>query len=124
MKARIPQDQEDAIYDYIYLILLFEILAGKADNGLNLDKVIKMVLNELTQLKEYLLQNRIKIHPAVPDPDGEFVSYYFTKEINGGFQEGHIRFWRKALRNTLNKKMKLLENGETIADTLKKKGQE
>lgn len=116
MKARISPEHEIAIYDYIYLTLLVEILEGKAAKGLNLDNVIKKALSELTKVKGYMKDHYIKMHLPLPDEDGLFINYPYSVRNQGVNQEGYIRFWRKALKNTLNKKMKQLQNNEKIVD--------
>lgn len=116
MKANIPRKHEIAIYDYIYLSLMVEILEGKAAKGMQLDAPINTVLKELRKVKDFLRTNQIKVHPVVVDPDKEFVQYDFTCKVDGGYKEGDFRFWRAALVMTINKKMKLLKKGEKISE--------
>lgn len=117
MKANIPREQEIAIYDYINLILMVEVLENKAKKGTNVDKPIGIVLDNLAKIKKYLHVNQIKVHPVVVDSDGLFVQYNYTVRINGGFAQGDYRFWRAALTMQLNKKMKLLQQGEKIIES-------
>lgn len=117
MKAIIPREQEIAIYDYIYLILLVEVLEGKSKKGLNLDSFISKVLEELAVIKSYLRNNKIKIHPVKVDPDGLFVQYDFSCKVDGGYKQGNFRFWRAAIQMVLKKKLKLLQNGEKITES-------
>lgn len=116
MKANIPREYEIAIYDYIYLSLMVEVLEEKAAKGVDLEKQIKKVLGELRLVKDYHRKNQIKVHPVVVDEDRIFVQYNFTVKVDGGYREGDFRFWRAALTMTLNKKMKLLQKGEKISE--------
>lgn len=117
MKANIPREQEIAIYDYINLILMVEVLEKKASKGINLEQPIKTVLKELALIKKYLRDNQIKVHPVVADEDGIFVQYNFTVKVNGGYREGDFKFWRAALVMTLNNKLKQLQKGERIIES-------
>lgn len=117
LKANIPREQEIAIYDYIYLNLMVEVLENKASQNINLDTPISTVLTELAKIKKFLHKNQIKVHPVKVDADREFVQYDFTCKVDGGYKEGEYRFWRAALTMTLNKKWKLLQQGEKIIES-------
>ena len=117
MKANIPRQHEIAIYDYIYLTLMVEVLEGKAAKGMNLDAPINTVLKELRIVKDFLRKNQIKVHPVKVDADKEFVQYDFTCKVDGGYKEGDFRFWRHGLTLLLNKKIKLLKKGERIIES-------
>ena len=117
MKANIPREQELAVYDYIYLNLIVEILEGKAAKGMDLDEPIKKVLGELRLVKDYLRKNQIKVDASKVDPDNLFVQYNFHCKVEGGYREGFTRYWRSALTMTLNNKMKLLQKGESIIES-------
>lgn len=116
MKANIPREQEIAIYDYIYLSVMVEVLEVKAAKGMELDKQIKTVLKELGKIKAFLRDNQIKVHPVIV-LDDMFVQYNVTCKVEGGYREGDFRFWKSALTYTLNKKMKLLQKGECFIET-------
>ena len=117
MKANIPREHELAIYDYIYLNLIVEILEGKAAKGMDLDEQIKKVLGELRLVKDYLRKNQIKVDTAKVDPDNLFVQYDFHCKVEDGYREGFTRYWRSALAMTLNNKMKLLQKGESLIES-------
>ena len=116
MKANIPRQHEIAIYDYIYLSLMVEVLEGKAAKGMQLDAPINTVLKELRKVKDFLRANQIKVHTVKVDPDAEFVQYDFTCKVDGGYKEGDFRFWRHGLTLLLNKKIKQLQRGEEFVE--------
>lgn len=69
-------------------------------------------------IKRFFHKNGIKVHPVKVDSDGLFVQYDFSIKVEGGYKEGNFRFWRAALTMTLRKKMKLLDNGKKITESV------
>ena len=112
----IPRKQELAIYDYIYLTVMVEMLEGKTAKGINLDEPIRTVLKELAIVKNFMRQNYIRVHDPIVDEDRLFVTFKYTIKVNGGYREGFHKFWRSALVMIINKKLKQMQKGETIIE--------
>ena len=117
MKANIPKEQELAIFDYIYLNLMVEILEGKLSKGMDVDSSISEILKQSYKVKKYMKINGIKVQAAVPDHDGLFVSYPYSVNVMGGYKQGEMRFWRSALVYQLREKMKLLQQGKKFIES-------
>lgn len=118
MKAILSHQQELASYDYIYLTLLVDVLEEKQKKGQINEKYIFQVLHELAKVKRFLKTQKITIHPMKIDPDHEFIQFDITcLKPGGGLTEGNFRFWRHAIKMTLNKKMKSLQKGEAITES-------
>lgn len=112
MKARISQEFEDAIYDYIYLELMMDALEKKLANGLNVETVIKTVSPVHIKVKSFLRKNQIRVDDVKVDSDSEFVTYPFYIKVDGGYKEGYQRFWRAAMVMQLNKRFNQMRKGE------------
>lgn len=96
---------------------MVEVLEKKASRNINLDTPIYTVLSELAKIKKILHDKKIKVHEVKVDADREFVQYDFTCKVEGGYKEGNYRFWRSALTMSLNKKLRLLQQGEKIIES-------
>ncbi|WP_137743418.1 hypothetical protein [Robertmurraya siralis] len=114
MRGFIPNELMNAIYDKIYLDLEVHILnsklhkaedKGMKDNAEYLNKLILDVIAQRREVSHYLHKNGVKIQEPIEDTDGEFITYKYSVSINGGYNEGQIRFWRCAIRNNLQERM-------------------
>lgn len=119
MKANIPKEQEDAIYDYIFIGLMIEVLEkkiikadvpGKEGFKNFLESKIKEVRSERVRLGKYFKDNGIKVTDLV-EMDDMFVRYeYFVKNPSGGYKEGSQMIWKAALKMKLANRLNELLN--------------
>ena len=113
MKASIPQDYDDAIYDYIIIGLLLETLENKQRKGENVEKAIDHVINELSKVKSYMRKHGIKVHEG-EIVNVEFLEFPYTVKVEGGYKEGKNRYWRAAIKMQMNKRLTKMRNKESM----------
>ncbi|MEH7748244.1 hypothetical protein V7659_25005 [Neobacillus drentensis] len=115
MKARIAKELEELINEKIYLDLEVHLL-GKKIEGIQktnqmvsqIEKLVEQKIKKLKTVNEKLRKQNVKIHP--PISDGLFVQYNFYVK-NGGYKEGNFRYWKSAIKFTLNQRLNPFFNG-------------
>jgi hypothetical protein len=116
MKARIPEDEEELIIDYIYTTYLIQILECDHQNVSHLNFKIPEVYENLIESKLKILRTELmkikgrmrelKIKVAEPAKDDIFIEYAYFPH---GY-EGTMRFWEAAMHYEGTKRLSELFN--------------
>lgn len=114
MRANVPDEYIEAIYDYIFSELLLNALEKKLvqyeKEQLKYDyllKKLKVAQDENIQIQNYLIAYKIKVYP-MKDLDDLFVEYDYSIKMDRGFKEGQQRIWKSALKMELNRRLQKL----------------
>lgn len=114
MKANVPKEYEDTVYDFTYSKLIVDVLnkkiiraeaEGKVEYANWLEAKLKIVLVEQGTMRKFMRDHGIKVTELeeVDDMFVQFNAYYANKA--GGYKEGHNRIWRAALKLKLTRKL-------------------
>lgn len=114
MKAMIPDDMQDKIYKVVLTEILVDVLnkkvqlaesEGKEGYRDYLNKGLQVAINNHRELKTYMHENQIKVHP-VKVIDEMIVKYPYSIKMETGYKEGYIQFWKAAIKLHLKRMTK------------------
>jgi hypothetical protein len=108
MRAAIPDEWLDMINEKIYLDMEIDILINRIErcdhDSTRYKDLLKIKHNQRADVNAFLRKHSIRIEPPEKYNE-EFVKYYYSCKMDGGYKEGYMTYWISAIKYKLNKRL-------------------